>query len=60
VQLITTQESSLSVAFSITSSRVHDVKALDELPEENNYLKNNEMPGDKAYISNPLLFRLFV
>jgi len=59
MQLITTQEHSLPVAFSITSSRVHDVKALDELLEENNYLKNNEMLGDKGYISNPLQLQLF-
>jgi hypothetical protein len=59
MQLITTQENSLPVAFSITSSRVHDVKALDELLEEHNYLKNNEMLGDKGYISNPLQLQLF-
>jgi Transposase DDE domain len=59
MQLITTQNHAFPVAFSITSSRVHDVKALEAMIDEMPDLNERQILGDKGYISNPLQLHLF-
>ena len=58
MHLITTQKDAIPVAFSITSSRVHDVKALEQMLNEQ-AISAGQLLGDKGYVSNPLQLELF-
>lgn len=59
LHLIATQKYSLPLAFSITQSRIHDIKALEDLLETQTQIQSHEILGDKGYISNPLQLQLF-
>ena len=58
MHLITTRKSAIPVAFSITSSRVHDVKALEQMLD-NQAISKGQLLGDKGYVSTPLQLELF-
>ena len=58
MHLITTQKNAIPVAFSITSARVHDVKALEQMLDDQ-AISTGQLLGDKGYVSNPLQLELF-
>ena len=59
MHLITTQKSAVPVAFSITSAKVHDIRALEDLLDEKPELNGAQLLGDKGYVSSPLQLHLF-